>query len=353
MRRSAAISVLVVLVILASCSDGATPPTDPQASSRLVPINPALIGGLTWPSDGTLYIEIDPESASSSPSEIWTLGIEGGELEPTPLPEQRDCRQTRYHSPFLLNDGRVGVVLACDLESGAESPATYSLLEFSPSDFDLQPLIARAPLGYFSFAAPVATVNAAGDEAALFVGDELCGTIALIGRDGVQPIDLTIGTPPNSWTLGQFLESDSADCDDQGRASWPAWSPSTEGPIAFFGSPESVGISGQSRLDVPWNLYLWQPGTDDLQQVLQGIGSPRALSWSPDGQWLAFVGEINGQPGLWLLNPDTMTRVYATSDPVISLAWSPDGQRIAATLADTGEPLYRTVAVYRVGNLLE
>lgn len=64
--------------------------------------------------------------------------------------------------------------------------------------------MSRQWLGYLdSFAAPVLTVNPRADMGVLAVGDEACGTIALVDTGGVRPLDLVIGDSSAWWNLNQ------------------------------------------------------------------------------------------------------------------------------------------------------
>src|SRR5690606_11948685 len=79
------------------------------------------------------------------------------------------------------------------------------------------------------------------------------------------------------------------------------------------------------------------------RQLTGGTGRDRAHSWSPDGRWLAFISDRDGERGqLYVMPTDggearRLTRGLAGLEGV---AWSPDSSRLvfAARVRPEGEP---------------
>ena len=76
-----------------------------------------------------------------------------------------------------------------------------------------------------------------------------------------------------------------------------------------------------------------------------GGGSvPHYLSWSPSGDWLAFVtfnerAEDGRRPNLWIARPDGQGEVRLGT--AFESAWSPDGHQLAFTLFDDAQESYQ------------
>jgi dipeptidyl aminopeptidase/acylaminoacyl peptidase len=82
-------------------------------------------------------------------------------------------------------------------------------------------------------------------------------------------------------------------------------------------------------------IWLWeQPGGE---RQLTNLGSRiNALSWSPDGQWIAFSALRYGQFDLWKVRPADGKVVRLTTDPKYEIdpAWTPDGRSLVYFRAD-------------------
>lgn len=117
----------------------------------------------------------------------------------------------------------------------------------------------------------------------------------------------------------------------------PSWSPDGSA-IAFA----SITPAGQS------DLYLFRPGTGELQRLTNDNYADADPTWSPDGKTIAFASDRtrygqDGHQNLFLLDVATGDVRYLTCGPWIdqSPRWSPDGTRIAfASDRDGGFNLY-------------
>ena len=138
----------------------------------------------------------------------------------------------------------------------------------------------------------------------------------------------------------------------------------------------SVSFSPDGKL-LAYNVTMYdRPGRPYQQLFLLDTASGRSTRfganngnasggvWSPDGQWLAYMGSLNGKSGLIVSHPDGsaprfIAEVHGTNGPIPtqgkSIAWSPDGKRIAfvsavpgpETADATGDPIVITRYLYK------
>jgi hypothetical protein len=174
---------------------------------------------------------------------------------------------------------------------------------------------------------PVArfTWSAGADAGLVTDSSEICSKIGIATEEGVNPLQVLVGEGANRFSLGANLGGDS--CRD-GRADWPAWSPDGS-RIALFASPDSEGRTGLDRLRSPWDLYISGSDFTKMEPALKDVLSPRGLIWSPDNTRLAFSGTRDGEPGTWIFDESSNQLTKVSSDDLAWLTWSPDGQRLA------------------------
>ncbi|WKZ38632.1 MAG: hypothetical protein QY328_10230 [Anaerolineales bacterium] len=121
------------------------------------------------------------------------------------------------------------------------------------------------------------------------------------------------------------------------RAKSPAWS--GDNIIAFFGTntfekekePIIQFYSFEKYLGYPWQLYMYDPITAEIQELPLEVVDPGKLKWSPDSKTLGFRGSIKGIRGVWLVSnlddPDNLFIVRIV-DAEATFDFSPDGESI-------------------------
>jgi hypothetical protein len=137
--------------------------------------------------------------------------------------------------------------------------------------------------------------------------------------------------------------------DDRWAALLPAWSPDG-GSIAFVTDGGAVADDGAPRSG-PWRIALLEVATGRVALVPgQEGGGNTSPAWSPDGRWLAWVGESGGVPALQLhrLGSGRVDRVVGAPWPLMGitplspvLSWSAAGPLVAVRFERGGYALHR------------
>jgi His/Glu/Gln/Arg/opine family amino acid ABC transporter permease subunit len=108
---------------------------------------------------------------------------------------------------------------------------------------------------------------------------------------------------------------------------FPAWSPDGT-QIAYLAQRE----------DDVFDIYVVQPGEEAAAPVTQGISAygedntlTSQLSWSPDGERIAFMMQHDGHVDIFTMRADggEVSQVTDAAQDALYPAWSPDGERIA------------------------
>jgi len=90
-------------------------------------------------------------------------------------------------------------------------------------------------------------------------------------------------------------------------------------------------LSGQSRLDAPWALFVAAADMTNARAIIQGVEDPAGLAWSPDSRWLAFASNDGDRQGLWIIEPASGRLVRISSGSGwLHVTWSSTGTKLAA-----------------------
>jgi WD40 repeat protein len=341
---------LCLLILATTCS---STEVKEQPVSNL-PLPPSGYAGLAWLTDGTLVVADPGRLTEDVTSRLLFLSDPRTGAYEAVAAKGDECLAHEFLSPVALANGSVAFLEMCSVEyaSGYLPTEDWFLRRLEgPTDPDI-PLLLNDRLDFFP--GPF-SVSPAMDRALASAGDSMCGSLIWVDDGLIEYPDIVIEDEDGvSWNLGSFFRDASRNsCTDQGRASWPAWAPDGS-RIAFFGSPDSIGVSGQDRLDVPWNLYVIPPSAAKARPILGEITHARALSWSSDSRWLAFSGGLDGQEGTWLFDTSNNQAIAISASEALVLAWSPAGDQIAATvpIEEEGLSLDSKVIVFDVRGLV-
>jgi Tol biopolymer transport system component len=97
----------------------------------------------------------------------------------------------------------------------------------------------------------------------------------------------------------------------------------------------SVDLSPDGRrlvFDLLGDLYSMDATGGQATAITRGLPFDSQPTYSPDGQWIAYISDRSGAENLWLIRPDgTDARQVTFGDDdsvLVSPAWSPDGQSL-------------------------
>jgi hypothetical protein len=295
---------------------------------------------VTWIRSDQIVAAHRPIPEDYGPLQIWQLTADGKTFNRVRLPDDPLCQPAEGSDPgitdFLpgnLPDGRLELVRTC--RSGL--PRVQSVLAHNLETGVTEVLVedpGRFGIGNISW-------NPSLDRALVSHTSGLCASFAWLTRNGLELLSLQMGSGERTWNLDEDFRSP-GNCENRGRANNANWAPGGES-IAFFASPESVGVVGHGRLDVPWNLYLMSPNELKPRVVFNKVFHADSLRWSPDGQWLSFRGEIHGRgEGGFAYSPNSDELVTLVTEPLLrEIHWSPDGTKLVGIVERSGEPQRR------------
>jgi len=280
---------------------------------------------------GWLVVSYDPSPSKPGRTvEVWRLRPDGSEFARIPMATDKACWQTVYVFPAALQGSTFAVTKHCIAAPGVVPDTQISVVSTDDQGALIETL-APPPL---SINPVTKSWNRVAKRAVVDYGSSICENMGWLTSTGVETIPVTVGDGAQTWRLDDPRLSDPTQCGDPqlGRAEAPAWS--WDGKlIAFLGSPETIGLRGQQRLQARWNLYLMDPRSLQLQKLLGDIRGGGTLTWSPDSRLLAFNGEVPGKgSGTWIITASDATLRRVGADPLSSLSFSPDGKQIAGIL---------------------
>jgi len=148
--------------------------------------------------------------------------------------------------------------------------------------------------------------------------------------------DLVITDRDRSWNLKNFFpDFPDAETIRSGNTGRAVWSPDGH-TIAFFAAPAAIGKTGLNRIYVEYNLYLMDADQPKPKAVLDNIYFPFVIKWSPDSNYVAFIGQYGSskQAGLWLYSMKSDSILNIAEGKFQDILWNTDNRSLTAIHCD-------------------
>jgi len=115
----------------------------------------------------------------------------------------------------------------------------------------------------------------------------------------------------------------------QGLDSAPAFKPDGSG-LAFARMQSRYSETGLLT-QRSWDILFFDPQKQRITPLLDGPANETSPAWSPDSTRLAFLSDLSGFSEIYLLDLETAATTRLTSNQRLKqdLTWSPDGQLLA------------------------
>lgn len=323
MRKSVILILSLMAYVLSSCSKTSSLPEYDDVSQEVeysvLKFPFAKFDDVIWRTDGVLLAMQDETVRPLR----QPYALEGDDkLRYLDLEQDSKCNEiTQYRYPTQLPDGRLGLIKWC-VTDNAFTYASY-MVAYDWRTGHLEQIV-QNPLKHFDISGCFSW-NPEMTRGIQAVSNGLTGTLNWLTRVGPEPVYITLREGNRVWDLSKDFEENGSR--EGGRISCPSWSPKGD-KIAVFVSFDAMGVEGIARLDKQSQLLLLSPETGESESVLSGIYYPESIEWSPDGENIAFVGDLTNE--LWVFNVKTRSLfLIAKGGEFDDLSWSPDSQKIA------------------------
>jgi hypothetical protein len=323
---------IVVLTLFPACQE-----TTKESTSRKMDYSVTNYSGLGWLSETELAAFVTDENGGvegyylQNDDHFYTLDL-------PPSVAELDCNgveDINYTHPSILPDGRLGLINSCISRGDPPGKKRQYMVAYDFQTKETKLLVNEPLPNYLSNGF---TWNPSVTKGLQQIYGGLDGTIYWMSPEGTAPVDFVISDGERSFSPSRDFPYFSVD-NTQGIVFSPAWSPDGK-TIAFFATLDAIGRSGFSRSDGEYKIFFMDPVEQKPRPVTGRIHHPSELIWSPDSNWLAFVGEygISRTHGLWIYSISSRKVDLVAPGEFENIAWFPDGKKIAATVCELNHP---------------
>lgn len=341
--RSISAALLVILLGIVACSDGASGPEDAGGSIRVVTVT----AGSQIDSDGyQVSLNAGTPLGIGPNAETSFLGVAPGEHQLTLSGIEANCAVDGANPETVAvaagAEAEAMFSVTCVATSGTLSVAVLVTDNLDPDGFEI--LRNGGAIGTVGAGETVSLANIPVGSATIELGD--VSVNCAVDGENPKSVEITAGEPTevgfevscSAPAGGRILFSTTTDgntdiyvMNSDGTGIDRV---TTDPGIDWLGefSPDGTKIafaSDRDRNSNEWDIYVMNADGTGVERLTFGPHSSYDPAWSPDGLRIAFTRRDEGPSDIWIMSADGLDASNVSQAASSSPTWAPDASLIA------------------------